>query len=139
MKCTVRFYLLNADFSEEQFEIDGKETDENHRYEWEDELKLTTEVDGVDVQENAVFPLQGSTGDGKEFSYDIEGMTLFRLFGEHPAMVACSASLLDRYEVHEAGETIELEVFLKDYEPMANPIPGIYIASQSFPEELIEE
>jgi hypothetical protein len=29
-------------------------------------------------------------------------------------------------------------VYLKDFEPMSNPVPGIYIAAQEFPKELIE-
>ena len=30
-----------------------------------------------------------------------------------------------------------IEIYIKDFEPMANPIPGIYIASKEFPKELL--
>ena len=48
---------------------------------------------------------------------------------------AVSESILDSYTFQ--GD--KLEVFLKDYEPMSNPIPGVYIASKEFPKELIRE
>ena len=135
MEFTVRFYLLNAEFSEEQAQDEGGENENNYRYEWEDELKVTTFVSDVKVKENEVFPLAGETAEGESFSFDILDMTLFQLEGESPVTLACSAQLIDSYEVNED----QLEVYIKDYEPMANPIPGVYIASRSFPEALIEE
>jgi hypothetical protein len=53
--------------------------------------------------------------------------------------LAASESLVDRFENSKDEQRWKIELFLKDYEPMANPIPGIYIASKSFPSELITE
>jgi hypothetical protein len=51
--------------------------------------------------------------------------------------VGASQSIVDRYEKEENDGGVTVRIFLKDYEPMANPIPGIYIASKEFPKELI--
>lgn len=138
MDCTIHFYLLNDHFSQEHADAHygGEESEFNLRYEWEDELKITTNVTDVLSVERGAFPLQGEL-DGKSFSHEIENMRLFQIEGEVPAVVGCSESILDSYHILKNEQEIILEVFFKDYEPMANPIPGIYIASQEFPKELI--
>lgn len=138
MNCIVHFYLLNAHFSEEHAEAhyNGEESEFNLRYEWEDELKITSDVTGVETHDFSAFPLQGEL-DGKEFRHDISDMRLFEIKGEIPAYVGCSESILDSYSISEGTNGYKIEVFLKDFEPMANPVPGIYIASQEFPKELV--
>lgn len=112
----------------------------NRRYEWEDELSITTEVLEVNELENAVYTLQGNYGNGESFRYDVSGMRLFEVKSEGEiTLVGCSESILDRTELTKGRDTYEIEIYLKDYEPMANPVPGIYIASKEFPKELIVE
>lgn len=138
MNCKVHFFLLNDDFSIEHAEAnhDGKESENNRLYEWQDELDITSEVTGMEMHEGASFPLQGQYPDGKDFHFDINKMRLFELSGEQKTFVGCSESLFDSYEWIE-GEDYTLKVYLKDYEPLTNPITGIYIAAQEFPKELV--
>ena len=42
-----------------------------------------------------------------------------------------------RFEIEEKEDETVIRIYLKDYEPMSNPVPGIYIASQEFPKELV--
>lgn len=134
----MHFFLLNDDFSIEHAEAnhDGKESENNRKHEWEDELAITTQVTGMEMHEGTGFPLQGQFPDGKDFQFDITNMRLFELDGEQKTIVGCSESLFDSYEWVEE-ENFVLKVYLKDYEPLTNPIPGIYIAAQEFPKELI--
>ena len=136
MECIVHFYLLNKDFSEEVADQNGgAETEDNYRYDWEDALKITTDVSEVVVHDYATFPLRGEMPDGDPFTFDVENMRLFELKGEQPLMVGCSERIIDSYDLlHE--EAYILRVYLKYDEPMANPVPGIYIASQEFPKQL---
>lgn len=141
MKCTVHFYLLNDHFSKEHADAnyDGEESELNRKFEWEDELKITTDVDSVEFHENASYPLSGETSEGP-FTYDVKSMNLFELKSaeNESTYVGCSASVMDSYELINGDDTIALKVYLKDFEPMSNPVPGIYIAAQEFPKELIE-
>lgn len=114
----------------------GEESEFNRKYEWEDELKITTPVSGIVSHENASFPLQGELPDGQSFSHDVANMRLFEIQGDQPVYVGCSESILERFEV-ENKEGWVLKVFLKDNEPMGNPVPGIYIAAQEFPKALV--
>jgi len=140
MKCNVHFYLMNDHFSEEHAEANynGNESELNRKFEWEDELNITTEVDEVVFHENAVYPLSGETSEGP-FSHDVNAMNLFELKSEKngSTYVGCSASIMSSYELKEEGEFV-LNVLLKDFEPMSNPVPGIYISAQEFPKELIK-
>ena len=140
-ECIVNVYLLNEHFSPEYAEAqhNGKESENNLRYEWEDEFAITSDVLSVTAIENASFPLQGEMPDGQIFSHEVTRMLLFEIASSDAptTYVGASASIVDSYEIDQSGEDIRLKIFLKDYEPMSNPIPGIYIASKEFPKELI--
>ena len=140
-ECIVNVYLLNEHFSPEYAEAqhNGKESENNLRYEWEDEFAITSDVLSVTAIENASFPLQGEMPDGQIFSHEVTRMLLFEIASSDAptTFVGASASIVDSYEIDQSGVDIRLKIFLKDYEPMSNPIPGIYIASKEFPKELI--
>lgn len=140
-ECIVNVYLLNEHFSPEYAEAqhNGKESENNLRYEWEDEFAITSDVLSVTAIENASLPLQGEMPDGQIFSHEVSKMLLFEIASSDAptTFVGASASIVDSYEIDQSGEDMRLKIFLKDYEPMSNPIPGIYIASKEFPKELI--
>lgn len=141
MKCTVRIYVLNDHFSQEYADIhnNGEDSELNRKYRWQDELSITSEVKSIEMIENATYPLQGVMPDGGAFSIDVAKMTLFCISSQDAddVYVGCSQSIIDSYEIVE-GDEFELKIFIKDDEPLANPVPGIYIASKEFPKELID-
>lgn len=141
MKCNIHFYLLNEHFSLEHAEAnhEGEESEMNRKYEWEDQLQIN-EVHDVVMNEKAIYALQGSFPDGKSFSYDVLNMRLFDVITDSaPVAIGCSESIMDSYELSKSDGGFDLKIFIKDYEPMSNPVPGIFIAAQEFPKELIEE
>jgi hypothetical protein len=143
MKFIAHFYQLNDDFSQEYADThyQGKDSEMNRRYDWEDELALKNDVDKVNVLKSASYTLAGQFGNGEPFSEEISGLLRFDIVGKDGSIttMACSESMLSHYELEESPEKTKLKVFIKDYEPFANPIPGIYIASQDFPKKLIVE
>ena len=83
--------------------------------------------------------LMHETHQSTVFSYEIADMHLFEIHSvQDPiAYVGASQSIVDHctHSTDSNGHTIR--IFLKDYEPMANPVPGIFIASKAFPKALI--
>jgi hypothetical protein len=140
-ECIFHVYLLNEHYSPEYAEAQhgGKDSENNRRYDWEDEFAITSVVKNIEVIKDAIFPLQGTLPDGKDFKHEVLGMLLFCIQSEDApdTYVGASQSIVDRYEKEENDGKVTVRIFLKDYEPMANPIPGIYIASKEFPKELI--
>ena len=64
MNCKIHIHLLNELFSQELADAqhNGKETADNLRYEWEDELEITSEVTKMGRNEastitNVLYPL----------------------------------------------------------------------------------
>ena len=51
--------------------------------------------------------------------------------------VGASESIISEARVDKHNNQWTIEIYIKDFEPMANPIPGIYIASKEFPKELL--
>jgi hypothetical protein len=132
---------MNYDFSPEFAEAhhDGNESENNRFYDWEDELKITTEVKDIEVVDNAIYTLQGEKG-GEAFSEEIKNVLLFNIIGESGAVtqMACSKSLVLKYDINREEDSINLKVFLEEMEPLTNPIAGIYIAIQDFPKSLVD-
>jgi hypothetical protein len=126
--------LYSQEFADEHH--NGEESADNKLYEWEDEMNIRAEIAEVDVEENAIYTLRGEKGDGEVFEIDIPEMLIFNFISEDNAVtqIACSQSLLDSYDLIINDKI--LTIFLKG-EPYANPIPGLYLASKSFPKELI--
>ncbi len=141
MKCRVHIFLLNEHFSEEHANEHhgGQESENNLRYEWEDELSITSDVLAVKFLEDTSYPLIGELPDGQKFHYEVEHMSLFEILSsDAPTIyVGASKSIVDHCSSVSENEVQVISIYLKDYEPMANPIPGIYIASKEFPKELI--
>lgn len=141
MKCTARFYKMNYDFSPEFAEAhhEGKESENNRLYDWQDELAITTKVKDIEVFENSTYTIQGEKG-GKAFSEEIGNVLLFHIIGEDGAItpMACSQVLVLKYDIEKKEDSINLNVYFEEMEPLTNPIPGVYIAIQDFPKLLID-
>mgnify|MGYP003424338275 CR=1 FL=1 len=135
--------MLNEHFSQEHADAQhgGKPSENNRLYDWEDDMKINGNVVEVIEHRKASFPLQGELGDGTAFSYDITEMFLFEIKNEDAPsnFIGCSESILNRFESETIEDTIYIKVYINDYEPYANPIPGIYIASKEFPAALAVE
>lgn len=141
MNCKIHIHLLNELFSQELADAqhNGKETADNLRYEWEDELEITSEVTSVVEHQAATYTLAGYDENNTLFSYEIADMHLFEIHSvQDPiAYVGASQSIVDHCTHSTDSNGHIIRIFLKDYEPMANPVPGIFIASKAFPKALI--
>lgn len=141
MKCKIHTFLLNEAYSQELADKNnnGKPSEDNQRFEWEDELEVSTPVASVVEISDENYLLQGTMPDGSNFSFSIPNMRLVKIEStDAPTLfVGCSESILDELIIKKNEHDVQIEIYLKDYEPLSNPIPGIYIASKSFPKELI--
>jgi hypothetical protein len=143
MKCKVHFFLLNDDFSQEYADEhnDGKESEMNRLYEWEDELDITADISSYKELKAIQVPIVGVLPNGEQFEEMLPNMRAVELYnGDDPvARLASSEILVDRIAYEDNNEDLIIRFYLKDKEPLSNPIPGIYIAARDFPERLIFE
>lgn len=139
MKCNLHFFLLNEHFSQEHADLHnkGEESEMNRKFLWEDEFELR-DVQDITVHDNSSYQLQGSTSEGGAFNYGVPKMKMFELLLQNrpSTFVGCSESIIASFTIQKANESLVLSIYLKDGEPFANPVTGIYIAAQEFPKEL---
>ncbi len=134
--------MLNEHFSQEHADAhhNGEESENNLRFEWEDELGFTTDVKEISTHLNAIYTIAGQLSTGENFAYEIPSVVRFDVVDQEGNMtqMACSESVLDSFELVDTEEGKRLNVYLVEAEPHTNPIPGIYIALQEFPKELAD-
>ncbi|MBW7867587.1 MAG: hypothetical protein H3C31_04585 [Brumimicrobium sp.] len=140
MKFIAHFYKLNHDFSPEFAEAhhEGRESENNRRYDWEDELNIKGDFKDIRIEKNTTYTLQGEK-DGKQFSEAIPRMILFHFIDnqEQTTTLACSESLVNDYTIDKNENGITLNVILDELETLTNPVAGVYINILDFPKFLI--
>ena len=141
MKLTAHFFLLNDHFSPEYAEANhgGKETENNPLYEWEDEFEVSEGLASIEIVRDGTFRLAGELPDGKAFDCPVYNMFLLemKMKDGQTGHFGVSESILDSFTLEGGDDHQVLKVYIKDYEPLANPMAGVFIASKEFPKELI--
>jgi hypothetical protein len=129
--------LYSQELADEQHE--GNQSIDNIKYEWEDELSISSDVISVTELSDVAYPLAGMNEHNEAFQFDIPNMRLFEIQSSDAPKVyiGASESIVSSASFEKTDESYTIEIFLKDYEPMSNPTPGIFIAAKSFPKELI--
>lgn len=141
MKCSIHVYLINELYSQEfadEFH-NGNPSEDNKEFDWEDELSISSDVVSTEELSNSVYKLEGENGNGDYFSVEVPNMRLVKIESSDAPVVfvGASESMVDTLSIEKLSNEILISIYLKDNEPHANPIPGIYIASKEFPKELI--
>ncbi len=141
MLCTFHAYLLNDNYSQEHADAQhgGNESENNRKYLWEDELRINVDIDEVILHENGIYILKGEYPKGSFFEYEVPEMLLyeFKIKGSAPIFFGASKQIVHKHQLNENEDGYKLLIYLKDNEPFSDPIPGIYIASKSFPKALV--
>lgn len=137
MSYTIQVFLKNGSFSEEYAneKYEGKDSPENIRFEWEDEFRLTDEIDVVETVREEPFVLAGEIEGQGAFSYEIPNVVQFVFHGkDDETRLVFSEKCLDEYVFDHDKK--RLTVYLNDDEVVENPVTGIYIVLSDFPKEL---
>lgn len=140
MDLTLHIFQVNSDFSPEYAEANhgGNESENNRIYEWEDELKIQNGIISYQIIRNSTYLLNGQYGDGNSFSEEVKNMFIIELTLENGQIGQLGTSecmLIEYKETEEDGKHL-LTLYIKDYEPFWNEIPGVYIASKEFPKNI---
>jgi hypothetical protein len=116
----------------------GAETPDNHKYHWEDELEVQ-DVVSMAINEQDVYVLKGAHPTQGDFAYKVPRVYLVSLNRTDGSKVqfAISNQLIEAVHQQEFPWGLHIIVELKDNEPFANPITGIYIANHDFPKQLM--
>ncbi|MCX6313078.1 MAG: hypothetical protein NT084_15775 [Bacteroidetes bacterium] len=140
MKVSITVKEVNPDFDQAYAdkENEGHETEDNIRYNWEDEFDVKDEVKDFGIRNNEIYLLEGMNGNEK-FSFEIPSMTIVECIGENGAVTQFAASrklIKDTKKNIDKEGNVQFYIFLKGGHEHINPIPGIYISKKDFPKAL---
>jgi hypothetical protein len=140
MKVTITVKEINPDFDQQlaDKENDGHESEDNIRYNWEDEFEVKNDVTDFTVKNNEVYILEGMKGEEK-FSFEIPSMTIVECVGENGVVTQFAASrklIKDTKKVIDKKGNIHFFIFLKGGHAHVNPVLGVYISEKDFPMDL---
>lgn len=140
MKVTITVKEVNPEFDHELAarEHEGKESEDNILYNWEDEFEISGDVRDFKIRNNVTYELE-VLEDGETAVYPIEGMMIVDSILSNGATTSCAFSrsiVKDTKKVISKKGDIHFYVFLKGGKEIVTPFTGIYIAEKDFPKDL---
>lgn len=142
MNLHLHFILVNSEFNQALADdlYNGQESEDNIKHLWEDELKVSEPVKEFKIKNNATYVLAGFYANDKPFSFEIHDMTVCDCITDsgNNMQFAVSKKLLKKTEkiVDDKKDETHFYFYLSDAYPVENPMNGVYILQQDFPEEL---
>lgn len=140
MKVTITVKEVNPEFDHElaEREHEGKESEDNILYNWEDEFEISGEVKDLKIRNNVSYDLQVAHDEDVQ-TYSIPSMMIVDSHLDDGKITSCAFSrslVKDTKKVISKKGDVHFYVFLKGGKSIVTPVTGIYIAGKDFPEEL---
>lgn len=142
MNLHLHFILINSEFNQALADdlYQGEESEDNIKYLWEDELKVSADVTNFKIRNRASYTLAGQFANGENFNFEIGDMTIVdcTTIDNTTMQFAVSKKLVKNTEkiVDDKNNETHMYFYLKDAFPLENPMDGVYILKSDFPKEL---
>lgn len=141
MKVTINVKLVNSKFNQAYADKDneGDETEDNIKYLWEDEFEVQGNVSNFKVVNNTTYLLKGLYPDDDEFCFEIPDMTVLECTMDNGSvtLLPFSKKAIGKTEKIEGKNELQFNVQLKSVREVVNPMTGVYILKEDYPEELL--
>jgi len=142
MKVTINVKLVNSKFNQAYAdkENEGEETEDNIKYLWEDEFVIQGDVTNFKVVNNTTYLLNGLYPNNDEFSFEIPDMTIVEctMTDGSVTRVPFSKKAISKTDKLETKNGLTFFVQLKSVKEIVNPMEGVYILKDDYPEELLK-
>ena len=140
MKVIIAVKLLNSDFNQsiaDDFH-EGEESEDNIKYQWEDEFIVQGDVSSFKIRNSSPYVLAGLYPNGEKFSFEILNTSIVECITEHGLQqFAFSKKLVKTTDKKDKPNSdVVFTIELKDDIPFENPMDGVYIFTPDFPKEL---
>ena len=142
MKVTINVKLVNSKFSQAYAdkENEGDETEDNIKYLWEDEFEVQGDVTNFKVVNNTTYLLKGLYPNDDEFCFEIPDMTVLECTMDNGSttLLPFSKKAISKTERTDTKNGMTFFVQLKSIRDVVNPMTGVYIIKDDYPEELLK-
>lgn len=142
MKVTINVKLVNSKFNQAYAdkENEGDKTEDNIKYLWEDEFEVQGNVTNFKVNNNTNYLLKGLYPNDDEFCFEIPDMSVLEctLDNGSVTLLPFSKKAISKTEKIETKDGFTFYVHLKSIRDVVNPMTGVYILKDDYPEELLK-
>ena len=129
------FIYLNPEFDQQIADDfwEGKESEDNVKYLWEDELAVNSKDGSLKIKSKTIYVLRIMKGE-ETISFDIPNMTLIQVDSEEGELIqlGVSSKSVKKSEQKEIDGELHQFFYLKGVEPVS-PFNGLYVQPQDFP------
>ena len=143
MKVTLNIKLVNSKFNQAYADKDneGEETEDNIKYLWEDEFDLQGNVKNFRVINNTTYLLKGLYANDDEFCFEIPNMTVLECTMEDGSvtLLPFSKKAISKTDKVDSKDGLYFNINLKSIYEIINPMLGVYIIKDDYPQELLGE
>lgn len=142
MNVTVNVKLVNSKFNQAYAdkENEGEETEDNIKYLWEDEFEVQGNVTNFKVVNNTTYLLKGLYPNNDEFCFEIPDMTVLECAMDNGSvtLLPFSKKAISKTERIDTDKGMTFFIQLKSIRDVVNPMTGVYIIKDDYPEELLK-
>ncbi|MES2130860.1 MAG: hypothetical protein V4506_00845 [Bacteroidota bacterium] len=142
MIVTINVKLVNSKFNQAYAdkENEGDETEDNIKYLWEDEFEVQGDVTNFKVVNNTSYLLKGLYPNDDEFCFEIPDMTVLECTMDDGSttLLPFSKKAISKTERTDTKNGMTFFVQLKSIRDVVNPMTGVYIIKDDYPEELLK-
>ncbi|MBP6755410.1 MAG: hypothetical protein KA210_04620 [Bacteroidia bacterium] len=143
MKVTLNIKLVNSKFNQAYADKDneGEETEDNIKYLWEDEFEVKGNVKNFRVINNTTYLLKGLYANDDEFCFEIPNMTVLECTMEDGSvtLLPFSKKAISKTDKVDSKDGLYFNINLKSIYEIINPMLGVYIIKDDYPQELLGE
>lgn len=143
MKVTLNIKLVNSKFNQAYADKDneGEETEDNIKYLWEDEFDVKGNVKNFKVINNTTYLLKGLYANDDEFCFEIPNMTVLECTMEDGSvtLLPFSKKAISKTDKVDSKDGLYFNINLKSIYEIINPMLGVYIIKDDYPQELLGE
>ena len=143
MKVTLNIKLVNSKFNQAYADKDneGEETEDNIKYLWEDEFDVQGNVKNFRVINNTTYLLKGLYPNDDEFCFEIPNMTVLECTMEDGSvtLLPFSKKAISKTVKVDSKDGLYFNINLKSIYEIINPMLGVYIIKDDYPQELLGE
>ena len=141
MQVTINVKLVNSKFNQAYADKDneGDETEDNIKYLWEDEFEVQGNVTNFKVTNNTTYLLKGLYDDDDEFCFEIPEMTVLECTMDNgtQTLIPFSKKAISKTTKVDTKDGFYFNVHLKSVKEIVNPMEGVYILKDDYPQELL--
>lgn len=142
MKVTLNIKLVNSKFNQAYADKDneGEETEDNIKYLWEDEFDIKGNVTNFKVINNTTYLLKGLYPNDDEFCFEIPNMTVLECTMDDGSvtLLPFSKKAISKTDKVDSKDGLYFNINLKSIYEIVNPMLGVYIIKEDYPQELLE-